>query len=147
MDKRRTETSRMSHAVFYNQSLTLAELAELFVRRSGCYSYLHRGSLGGLGCGVTTKRLRALEFLAVLHVLHVSLFHLEVVGLLVGQIVQRVVEGAGVPHLVRGLLLWVAAPKISKHAKVQRVETAEKTQPSQNRKLFPRLASTPKCNG
>ena len=39
----------------------------------GAIIYLHSGSLEGVGCGVTTKRLRALDSLSVLDVLHASL--------------------------------------------------------------------------
>ena len=92
----------------------------------GCHNYLHRRSLGGAGCGVTTKCLSGLESLVVLDVLHASLVRLGVVGVLVGQVVQGVVDGAGVPHLLHGPLIGVTALQVHQHTEVQRVETAAK---------------------
>ena len=98
----------------------------------GCYNYLHRGSLGGAGCGVTTKCLRGLESLAVLDVLHASLVGLGVVGVLVGQVVQGVVDGTGVPHLLHGPLIGVTALQVHQHTEVQRVETEVNKKDGQN---------------
>ena len=91
----------------------------------GCHNYLHRRSLGGAGCGVTTKCLSGLESLAVLDVLYASLVRLGVVGVLVGQVVQGVVDGAGVPHLLHGPLIGVTALQVHQHTEVQYVDTGE----------------------
>ena len=83
---------------------------------------LHWRSLGGLGHPVTSHSLRCLGLLGESHL---SFVGVRVVGVLVRQVIEGVVDGAGVPHLLHGPLIGVSIRGVDQHAKVQGVETGD----------------------